>query len=227
MECGYAICSTFLPGDRHVSPLSRYLIPSLISCSQACRRHQVWRNLDLWHRIINPYWNCSGAYCNNMVNASQVWRTSSCHWKRRQRREILVTGAQKSYRWKRGCYIPSRPISILMHIQVQSGKLLSLVHVRTLKMSDDVLSVRYSPNNKLLAVALLDSTVKVFYQDTLKFFLSLYGHKVGILFIRKFLLLTRAASCSFYGHIQWLQINRHLLGRQERQNLGSRLRWLP
>jgi U3 small nucleolar RNA-associated protein 12 len=45
-------------------------------------------------------------------------------------------------------------------------------------MTDDILSVRFSPNGKLLAVALLDSTVKVFYQDTLKFFLSLYGHKV-------------------------------------------------
>ena len=56
---------------------------------------------------------------------------------------------------------------------------MSLVHVRTLKMSDDILSVRYSPNGKLLAVALLDSTVKVFYQDTLKFFVSLYGHKVN------------------------------------------------
>lgn len=55
---------------------------------------------------------------------------------------------------------------------------MSLVHARTLKMADDILSVRYSPNGKLLAVALLDSTVKVFYQDTLKFFLSLYGHKV-------------------------------------------------
>lgn len=45
-------------------------------------------------------------------------------------------------------------------------------------MTDDVLSVRYSPNGKLVAVALLDATVKVFYEDTLKFFLSLYGHKV-------------------------------------------------
>ena len=45
-------------------------------------------------------------------------------------------------------------------------------------MSDDVLSVRYSPNQKLIAVALLDATVKVFYNDTLRFFLSLYGHKV-------------------------------------------------
>jgi U3 small nucleolar RNA-associated protein 12 len=40
-------------------------------------------------------------------------------------------------------------------------------------MTDDVLAVRYSPDCRLLAVALLDSTVKVFYQDSLKFFLSL------------------------------------------------------
>lgn len=60
----------------------------------------------------------------------------------------------------------------------QGRRIVSLVHTRTLKMTDDILSVRYSPNEKLLAVALLDSTVKVFYQDTLKFFLSLYGHKV-------------------------------------------------
>ncbi|KAF8268249.1 WD-repeat-containing protein [Lactarius quietus] len=60
-------------------------------------------------------------------------------------------------------------------------KTVSLVHTRTLKMTDDILSVRFSPNGKLLAVALLDSTVKVFYQDTLKFFLSLYGHKLPVL----------------------------------------------
>ena len=56
---------------------------------------------------------------------------------------------------------------------------MTLAHTRTLKMSDEVLSVRFSPDGKLLAVALLDATVKVFYQDTLKFFLSLYGHKVS------------------------------------------------
>lgn len=57
-------------------------------------------------------------------------------------------------------------------------------------MTDDVLAVRYSPNGNLLAVSLLDSTVKVFYQDTLKFFLSLYGHKVIIFnFVCKQLLI--------------------------------------
>ncbi len=65
--------------------------------------------------------------------------------------------------------------SLIWNFQTRA---LTLTHIRTLKMTDDVLSVRYSPNGKLLAVSLLDSTVKVFYQDSLKFFLSLYGHKV-------------------------------------------------
>lgn len=64
-------------------------------------------------------------------------------------------------------------------LQIRHKKSIALSHKRTLKMSDDVLSVRYSPNGKYLAVSLLDSTVKIFYQDSLKFFLSLYGHKVN------------------------------------------------
>ncbi|KAF0691804.1 Aste57867_17075 [Aphanomyces stellatus] len=62
---------------------------------------------------------------------------------------------------------------------------LSLVHARMLKMADDVLCVKYShasdPRKLLVAVALLDCTVKVFYDDSLKFFLSLYGHKLPVM----------------------------------------------
>jgi U3 small nucleolar RNA-associated protein 12 len=36
-------------------------------------------------------------------------------------------------------------------------------------------------DGKFLAVALLDNTVKVFFADTLKFFLSLYGHKLPVM----------------------------------------------
>jgi U3 small nucleolar RNA-associated protein 12 len=60
-------------------------------------------------------------------------------------------------------------------------KTLRLKHSRTLKMADDVLCVRISPDARLLAVSLLDATIKVFYLDTLKFFLSLYGHKLPVL----------------------------------------------
>ncbi|EGO01816.1 hypothetical protein SERLA73DRAFT_166331 [Serpula lacrymans var. lacrymans S7.3] len=67
------------------------------------------------------------------------------------------------------------------HEEGSDNKVPTLIHARTLKMSDEVLSVKYSPSGKLLAVSLLDSTVKIFYQDTLKFFLSLYGHKLPVL----------------------------------------------
>lgn len=60
-----------------------------------------------------------------------------------------------------------------------TSRRLTVLHMRTLRMSDEVLAVKYSPNQNLIAVSLLDSTVKVFFHDTLKFFLSLYGHKVG------------------------------------------------
>ncbi|XP_064627988.1 WD repeat-containing protein 3-like [Lineus longissimus] len=65
--------------------------------------------------------------------------------------------------------------------EYSSRKRLTLVHSRTLKMSDDVLCVRFSPDQRLLAISLLDNTVKVFFSDTLKFFLSLYGHKLPVL----------------------------------------------
>ena len=35
-------------------------------------------------------------------------------------------------------------------------------------MSDDVLCVKFSPDHKLIAASLLDSTIKVFFADTLK-----------------------------------------------------------
>jgi U3 small nucleolar RNA-associated protein 12 len=58
---------------------------------------------------------------------------------------------------------------------------LTLVHTRTLKVTDDILSVCFSPDERLLAVSTLDSTVKVFFVDTLKLFLTLYGHKLPVL----------------------------------------------
>ena len=53
-------------------------------------------------------------------------------------------------------------------IVISHRRRLSLSHVRTLKMAEEVLCVCYSANGRLLAVALLDSTVKVFFTDSLK-----------------------------------------------------------
>uniref|UniRef100_A0A3P8Q6V1 Small-subunit processome Utp12 domain-containing protein n=1 Tax=Astatotilapia calliptera TaxID=8154 RepID=A0A3P8Q6V1_ASTCA len=62
-----------------------------------------------------------------------------------------------------------------------SQKRLTVKHKRTLQLEEDVLCVKFSPDHRLLAVSLLDCTVKIFYTDTLKFFLSLYGHKLPVL----------------------------------------------
>lgn len=60
-----------------------------------------------------------------------------------------------------------------------------LVHTRTLQTTDDVVAVRYSyshdPQKRMIFVSTLDSQIKVFFDDTLKFFLSLYGHSLPAL----------------------------------------------
>ncbi|KAJ7499020.1 WD-repeat-containing protein [Mycena latifolia] len=139
IQCGYAICSTFLPGDRQIAvgtKTGEILIYDLASSS-----------------LVETIQAHTGTVWSLHVRADE---------------HALVSGsADKDVKF--------------WEFEQKSGKFLSLVHIRTLKMTDDVLSVRYSPNGKLLAVSLLDSTVKVFYQDTLKFFLSLYGHKLPVL----------------------------------------------
>ncbi|GJQ79396.1 hypothetical protein Trydic_g16255 [Trypoxylus dichotomus] len=61
------------------------------------------------------------------------------------------------------------------------AKVLSLLHTRTLKLDDNVLCVKISSNSKFIAASLLDSTVKIFFLDSFKFYLSLYGHKMPVL----------------------------------------------
>jgi len=62
-----------------------------------------------------------------------------------------------------------------------------VVHTRTLQVTDDVVAVRYShsmdPSKVMVFVSTLDSTIKVFFNDSLKLFLSLYGHKLPALAI--------------------------------------------
>uniref|UniRef100_A0A069DXE8 Putative wd40-repeat-containing subunit of the 18s rrna processing complex n=1 Tax=Panstrongylus megistus TaxID=65343 RepID=A0A069DXE8_9HEMI len=69
----------------------------------------------------------------------------------------------------------------LLPVPDTKTKVLSLRHTRTLKLDDPVLYATISPSGKFLAAALLDCTVKIFFMDTFKFFISLYGHKLPIL----------------------------------------------
>jgi U3 small nucleolar RNA-associated protein 12 len=62
-----------------------------------------------------------------------------------------------------------------------------VVQTRALGMTDEVVVVRYSHSNyqqekrRLVFVSTLDCTIKTFFEDSLKLFLSLYGHKLPAL----------------------------------------------
>jgi U3 small nucleolar RNA-associated protein 12 len=56
-----------------------------------------------------------------------------------------------------------------------------LKNIRSLQVSDDVLCVKYSPDCRFVAVSLLDLTVKIFFEDTLKFYSNLFGHKLPVM----------------------------------------------
>lgn len=59
----------------------------------------------------------------------------------------------------------------------------AVVHTRTLEMKDDIVSVQYSYSFKkrLVMIATLDCTIQILFEDDLKFFLNLYGHKLPAL----------------------------------------------
>jgi WD40 repeat protein len=51
---------------------------------------------------------------------------------------------------------------------------------RILELPDEPLGAAISPNGKFAVFALLDNTARIYYIDSLKFFVSLYGHSLPV-----------------------------------------------
>ncbi|KAI3415688.1 hypothetical protein GPALN_005280 [Globodera pallida] len=64
--------------------------------------------------------------------------------------------------------------------ETDGRKRLSMRPSRRLELPDEALCAAISPNGKFVAFGLLDNTARVFYRDSLKFFVSLYGHSLPI-----------------------------------------------
>lgn len=62
----------------------------------------------------------------------------------------------------------------------QNKTTLTIKEDRILQFQEGITNVKVSSNNNLLAVALLDSTVRVHFIDTFKYFLTMYGHKFPV-----------------------------------------------
>jgi len=117
---------------------------------------------------LEIYHTGSGAHLESvMAHRGKV----NCHDLFASKQGLVSGGSDKSVKFWEFDLIKDEEYS-------QSLKRLTLTHTRTLELDDEVLDVCFSPNNKLIAVSLLDSSVKIFYVDTLKFFLSLYGHSL-------------------------------------------------
>jgi U3 small nucleolar RNA-associated protein 12 len=147
LECGYALCCTFIPGDKVV----------LVGTKEG--------NIEMF--------DIASSILLTSIEAHDgpVW-TMDVH---PSGRSIITGGADKTVKfWN---FELDQQTLGSNHATTQ----LRLQHIRTLKLGDDVLKISFSPDSRLLAVSTLDYSVKVFFTDSLKLFLTLYGHKLPVL----------------------------------------------
>lgn len=148
LECGYALCAAFLPGDKIVvvgnrnGELELFDIASS-SLIETVKAHEG----PVWTLHVHP--NGESMVSGSADKTAKFWTFEVV--------QEEIPGTKRT------------------------TPRLKLLHTRTLKVADEILSLRFSPDSRLLAVALLDNTVKVFFVDSLKLFLNLYGHKLPVL----------------------------------------------
>ena len=148
LECGYALCSAFLPGDKIVVVGNRSGDLELFDIASSTLIESLKaHDGPTWTLDVHP-----------------------------DGKSMVSGGADKSAKfWTFEIVQEQVPSS------TRTTPRFKLVHKRTLKVSDDILSLKFSPDTRMLAVATLDNTVKVFYVDSLKLNLNLYGHKLPVL----------------------------------------------
>ncbi|KAJ4343338.1 beta transducin [Didymella glomerata] len=148
LECGYALCCAFLPGDKIV----------VVGTKEG--------HLELYDIAASSLLDKIEAH------EGAVW-TLQVH----PDGKSLITGSADKLVKFWNFEIVQEEIPGTKRTMPR----LKLTQSRILKLNDDVLSLQFSPDSRLLAVATLDNTVKVFFVDSLKLFLNLYGHKLPVL----------------------------------------------
>lgn len=148
LECGYALCSAFLPGDKIVVVGNKNGELEVFDIASSTL-------LDTMKAHDGPVWSLHVHPDGKSMVTGSADKTAK-FWEFKVVQEEIPGTKRTTPRLK-------------------------LVHTRTLKVNDDILSLRFSPDARLLAVSLLDNTVKVFFVDSLKLFLNLYGHKLPVL----------------------------------------------
>ncbi|KAH0544149.1 hypothetical protein FGG08_001594 [Glutinoglossum americanum] len=147
-ECGYALCCSFLPGDKIVVVGTKNGELELFDVASSAMVETVQaHDGPIWSLQVHP--DGKSVVTGSADKSAKFWDFEVTHEE--------IPGTKRT------------------------SPRLRLVHSRTLKVADDILSVRFSPDSRLVAISLLDNTVKVFFVDSLKLFLNLYGHKLPVL----------------------------------------------
>ena len=148
LECGYALCGAFLPGDKIFVVGNRNGELELFDISSSALIDTVKAHEGpIWALHVHP-----------------------------DGRSMATSSADKSVK-----FFNFEVVQEAIPGTKRTTPKFQLSHTRTLKVTDDILSLRFSPDSRLVALALLDNTVKVFFVDSLKLFLNLYGHKLPVL----------------------------------------------
>ena len=148
LDCGYALCSSFFPGDKIVVVGNRNGELEVFDIASSALIDTVKAHEGpVWAMHVHP-----------------------------DGRSIATGSADKSVK-----FYNFEVVQEGIPGTKRTTPRFKLVHARTLKVTDDILSVRFSPDSRLIALSLLDNTIKVFFVDSLKLFLNLYGHKLPVL----------------------------------------------
>ena len=148
LDCGQALCSAFLPGDRMVllgtktGELELYDI-STSTLIESRKAHEG----AIWTLAVHP--DGKSVVSGAADKSAKFWRFDIV--------EEEIPGTRRT------------------------TQRLQLTQTRQLKVADDILSLCFSPDERLLALSTLDNTVKIFFTDSLKLYLTLYGHKLPVL----------------------------------------------
>ena len=148
LDCGYALCSAFLPGEKLVIVGNRNGELEIFDITSSTLVDTVKTHEGpIWTLHVHP-----------------------------DGKSIATGSADKSAK-----FFNFEVVQEEIPGTKRMTPRFKLAHARTLKVSDDILSLRFSPDSRLVSLSLLDNTVKIFFVDSLKLFLNLYGHKLPVL----------------------------------------------
>ena len=161
LSSGYALCGKFLPGSSLI----------VIGFKNG--------NLELYDLAASSLIDqVEAAHENNDINSKDdgaaIWSLDIT-----PDGKTLITGGNDK---KTKCWDFVVEQELVPGTNEEVSKL-KFHHTQTMELSDEVLCVKVSPNGKLLAMSLLNNNVQVIYLDTMKLFLTLYGHKLPVLSI--------------------------------------------